>query len=79
MRDWWVEELLLVQHEMDWTCNSFHHKAEEWICLTAISKLAQKEEHLAYAERQCKIYWCLFSKLRNAFNQATATYAPVQH
>ncbi|KAG1856826.1 hypothetical protein C8R48DRAFT_607977, partial [Suillus tomentosus] len=79
MRDRWAEELLLVQHEMDWTCNSFRHKAEEWIRLAAISKLAHKEGHLAYAERQCKIYRHLFGEARDAFNRATAACAPVQH
>ncbi|KAG1871356.1 hypothetical protein DFJ58DRAFT_713869 [Suillus subalutaceus] len=49
LRDRWVEELLLVQHEMNWTCDFFLHKAEQWICLAAIAKEARKMGHLAYA------------------------------
>ncbi|KAG1804565.1 hypothetical protein EV424DRAFT_1474441 [Suillus variegatus] len=68
----WLQELLLVQHEMDWTCNFLLWKADEWICLGAISKLAQKHGHVAYLERQCKIYQCLFGEARDSFNWAKA-------
>ncbi|KAG2085894.1 uncharacterized protein F5147DRAFT_659371 [Suillus discolor] len=77
MRDRWAEELLLVQHEMDWTCNFLLQKADEWICLGAISKLAQKHGHVAYSERRCKIYQCLFREARDSFNQAKAAWPPV--
>ncbi|KAG1832498.1 hypothetical protein EV424DRAFT_1342450 [Suillus variegatus] len=77
MRDRWAEELLLVQHEMDWTCNFLLRKADEWICLGAISKLAQKHGHVAYSERQCKIYQRLFGEARDSFNQAKAAWLPV--
>ncbi|KAG2119461.1 uncharacterized protein F5147DRAFT_647419 [Suillus discolor] len=77
MRDRWAEELLLVQHEMDWTCNFLLQKADEWICLGAISKLAQKHGHVAYSERQCKIYQCLFGEASDSFNQAMAACPPV--
>ncbi|KAG1845595.1 hypothetical protein C8R48DRAFT_750720 [Suillus tomentosus] len=77
MRDRWAEELLLVQHEMDWTCNFLLQKADEWIRLGAISKLAQKHGHVAYSERQCKIYQCLFREARDSFNRAMAAYPPV--
>ncbi|KAG1861514.1 hypothetical protein DFJ58DRAFT_839661 [Suillus subalutaceus] len=48
LRDHWAEELLLVQHEMDWTCTCFSQKAEEWIGLQTISKEEEKEGHVAY-------------------------------
>ncbi|KAG1823337.1 hypothetical protein EV424DRAFT_1538494 [Suillus variegatus] len=77
MRDRWAEELLLVQHEMDWTCNFLLRKADEWIHLSAILKLAQKHGHVAYSERQCKIYQCLFGEARDSFNRAMAAWPPV--
>ncbi|KAG2108071.1 uncharacterized protein F5147DRAFT_745887 [Suillus discolor] len=77
MRDQWAEELLLVQHEMDWTCNFLLQKADEWIRLSAILKLAQKHGHVAYSERQCKIYQHLFGEARDSFNQAKAAWPPV--
>ncbi|KAG1731224.1 uncharacterized protein EDB91DRAFT_1238979 [Suillus paluster] len=51
LRDRWEEEMLLVQHEMNWTCNFFLHKAEQWILLATISKATNKVGHLAYAAR----------------------------
>ncbi|KAG1859430.1 hypothetical protein C8R48DRAFT_673972 [Suillus tomentosus] len=77
MRGRWAEKSLLVQHEMDWTCNSLLWKADEWIRLGAISKLAQKHGHVAYSEKQCKIYQCLFGEARNSFNRAMAACPPV--
>ncbi|KAG1900024.1 uncharacterized protein F5891DRAFT_980638 [Suillus fuscotomentosus] len=72
MRDQWAEELLLVQHEMDWTCNFLLRKADKWIRLGAILKLAQKHGHVAYSERQCKIYQHLFGEARDSFNWVMA-------
>ncbi|KAG1792281.1 uncharacterized protein HD556DRAFT_1309358 [Suillus plorans] len=38
LKDQWEEEHLLVQHEMNWTCDFFMHKAEEWIRLGDLTK-----------------------------------------
>ncbi|KAG1721015.1 uncharacterized protein EDB91DRAFT_1030709, partial [Suillus paluster] len=67
LRDRWEEEMLLVQHEMNWTCNFFLHKAEQWILLATISKAADKVGHLAYAARQCKMYQRLYEDSQDAF------------
>ncbi|KAG1860083.1 hypothetical protein F4604DRAFT_1588658, partial [Suillus subluteus] len=56
LRDCWAEEMSLVKHKMDCTCDFFLHKAEEWICLGNISRQVHKEGHLGYVVRQCKIY-----------------------
>ncbi|KAG1829900.1 hypothetical protein F4604DRAFT_1532754, partial [Suillus subluteus] len=67
LRDRWAEELLLVQHEMDWTCAFFGHKAQEWIGLQTISKQEKKEGHVAYVARQSKIYQCLHAEAKCSF------------
>ncbi|KAG1880189.1 hypothetical protein F4604DRAFT_1506740, partial [Suillus subluteus] len=67
LRDRWAEEMLLVKHEMDWTCDFFLHEAEEWIRLGNISRQVHKEGHVGYAARQCKIYQCLYAEASHAF------------
>ncbi|KAG2103721.1 uncharacterized protein F5147DRAFT_654633 [Suillus discolor] len=71
LRDRWAEAILLVEHEMEWTCNFFHQKGQEWIYLGATCKQCEKG-HLAYAARQCKIYECLFTEARHAFDRIKA-------
>ncbi|KAG1735760.1 hypothetical protein EDB19DRAFT_1579071, partial [Suillus lakei] len=68
LKDQWEEEHLLVQHEMNRTCNFFMHKAEEWIWLGALTK--DKVGHLAYVVRQWKMYQCLCQDAMDAFNKA---------
>ncbi|KAG1722548.1 uncharacterized protein EDB91DRAFT_1088099 [Suillus paluster] len=77
LRDRWEEEMLLVQHEMNWTCNFFLHKAEQWILLATISKAANKVGHLAYAAQQCKMYQRLYEDSRDAFEVAKAARNPM--
>ena len=57
-----------MRHEMNWTCDYFMHKAEEWIQLGAMTK--DKVGHLAYAARQCKMYQRLCQDAMDAFNKA---------
>ncbi|KAG1875513.1 hypothetical protein DFJ58DRAFT_650121, partial [Suillus subalutaceus] len=73
LRDRWVEELLLVQHEMNWTCDFFLHKAEQWICLAAIAEEARKMGHLAYVAQQCKMYQRLNEDAMDNFKIAKAS------
>ncbi|KAG1805128.1 hypothetical protein EV424DRAFT_1474414 [Suillus variegatus] len=68
LKDCWAEEMLLVQHEMEWTCNFFLHKAEEWKRLGVIAKEAKQQGSMAYAGRQGKIYECLLEEARQAFH-----------
>ncbi|KAG2096761.1 uncharacterized protein F5147DRAFT_656558 [Suillus discolor] len=72
LKDRWEEEILLVQHEMDWTCNFFRHKAEEWKHLSVVAKKAKKEAHMAYMGRQGKIYECLLEEAKRAFHRTKA-------
>lgn len=67
LKDRWEEEHLLVQHEMNWTCDFFMHKAEEWIRLGAVTQ--DKVGHLAYAARQCTMYQRLCQDAMDAFNK----------
>ncbi|KAG1906159.1 uncharacterized protein F5891DRAFT_1125607 [Suillus fuscotomentosus] len=69
LKDRWVEEILLAQHEMDWTCNFFRYKAEEWKHLGVVAKEAKKEAHMAYAGRQGKIYESLLEEAKRAFHR----------
>ncbi|KAG1788809.1 hypothetical protein EV424DRAFT_1355962 [Suillus variegatus] len=68
LKDQWEEEHPLVQHEMNWTCDFFMHKAEEWIRLGAVTQ--DKVGHLAYAAWQCKMYQRLCQDAMDAFNKA---------
>ncbi|KAG1847068.1 hypothetical protein F4604DRAFT_1594724 [Suillus subluteus] len=79
LRDCWAKELLLVQHEMDWTCTFFSHKEEEWIGLQTISKQEEKEGHVAYAARQSKIYQRLHAEARCSFDQIRASCCSEGH
>ncbi|KAG1721475.1 uncharacterized protein EDB91DRAFT_1088440 [Suillus paluster] len=71
LKDRWEEEYLLVQHEMNWTCNFFMYKAKVWIRLGAITQ--DKVGHVAYVARQCKMYQCLCQDAMDAFNKARDT------
>ncbi|KAG1717219.1 hypothetical protein EDB19DRAFT_1840719 [Suillus lakei] len=77
LRDHWEEEMLLVQHEMNWTCNFFLHKAEQWIRLASISKAANKVGHLAYAVWQRKMYQRLYVDSWDAFEVAKGARNPM--
>ncbi|KAG1720014.1 hypothetical protein EDB19DRAFT_1966658 [Suillus lakei] len=77
LRDHWEEEMLLVQHEMNWTCNFFLHKAEQWIHLASISKAANKVGHLAYVAWQRKMYQGLYVDSRDAFEVAKGAQNPM--
>ncbi|KAG1839869.1 hypothetical protein C8R48DRAFT_621358, partial [Suillus tomentosus] len=68
LKDRWAEEMLLVRHEMDWTCNFFLHKAAEWKCLGAVAKEDNKQGSMAYTGRQEKIYESLLEEARQAFH-----------
>ncbi|KAG1792709.1 uncharacterized protein HD556DRAFT_1309238 [Suillus plorans] len=49
--------------------------SSDWLNECAISKLAQKHGHVAYSERQCKIYQRLFGEARDSFNRANGCMA----
>ncbi|KAG2337859.1 hypothetical protein BDR05DRAFT_894553 [Suillus weaverae] len=68
LKERWQEEHLLVQHEMNWTCDFFMYKAEEWIQLGTV--MEDKVGHLAYAVWQCKMYQCLCQDAMDSFNKA---------
>ncbi|KAG1844998.1 hypothetical protein F4604DRAFT_1595844, partial [Suillus subluteus] len=72
LRDRWEEEMLLVQHEMNWTCNFFVHKADQWICLGILGEDTEKVGHVAYAAQQCKMYQHLYEDARAAFKTVKA-------
>ncbi|KAJ8583715.1 hypothetical protein M405DRAFT_748213 [Rhizopogon salebrosus TDB-379] len=56
LRDRWAEEIVLVENEMDWTCNFFLHKSQEWADRILPSTTDQHPGHACYAARQSRMY-----------------------
>ncbi|KAG2086319.1 uncharacterized protein F5147DRAFT_588554, partial [Suillus discolor] len=73
LMDHWKEELLLVQHEMNWTSNFFLHKAEQWIHLSITAQDTQLLGHIAYAAWQGKMYWHLYEDVMDEFRTAKSS------
>lgn len=69
--------MILVQLEMDWTCNFFVWKAAQWGDRMQESLEKRLPGHACYSGRQSQMYSLLgqdaqaaFQDLRNAFTQA---------
>ncbi|KAG1724882.1 uncharacterized protein EDB91DRAFT_1032506, partial [Suillus paluster] len=52
LRDRWIEELMVVELEMDWTCNFFLCKATQWDEHMRESSVNQRQAHACYMARQ---------------------------
>jgi hypothetical protein len=72
LRDRWAEELLLVQHEMEWTYNFFLHKAEVWVVHMRDAKADGLEGRRCYAARQGNMYRLLGQHAHVSFNKVKA-------
>jgi hypothetical protein len=70
LRDRWAEEIVLVENEMDWTCNFFLHKSQEWADRIVPSTTDQHPGHACYAARQSRMYRQLADDGRDAFQKA---------
>lgn len=74
--DRWVEEKILLEHEMDWTVAFFKFKANIWKSYAAISAHEGKYGHQCYAEKQIDV-WNDFAadaeaRFQKARSQATS-------
>ncbi|KAG1722201.1 hypothetical protein EDB19DRAFT_1916812 [Suillus lakei] len=67
LRDRWKEELLVVESEMDWTCNFFLRKAAQWIERMGESSANQLRGHACYSGRQSRMYLLLAQDAQAAF------------
>ncbi|KAG1888939.1 uncharacterized protein F5891DRAFT_906052, partial [Suillus fuscotomentosus] len=56
LRNRWVEELLLVEHEMGWTLEFFLFKASMWLRRLMSTGGAIPEGHKCYAIWQAHMY-----------------------
>ncbi|KAG2053984.1 hypothetical protein BDR06DRAFT_833967, partial [Suillus hirtellus] len=54
--DWWLEELLLVDHEMGWTVQFFLHKVHSWSSCITHNSNPLLEGHKCYAIQQTHMY-----------------------
>ena len=68
-RDRWVEELTLIQHEMDWTCNFFIFKSKQWDARSQKAKAENQEGHACYAARQAHVYSTLAEHAGESFKK----------
>ncbi|KAG1733455.1 hypothetical protein EDB19DRAFT_1639715, partial [Suillus lakei] len=67
LRDRWKEELLVVELEMDWTCNFFLQKAAQWIERMGESSANRLRGHACYSGRQSQMYLLLAQDAQAAF------------
>ncbi|KAG1720213.1 hypothetical protein EDB19DRAFT_1918112 [Suillus lakei] len=67
LRDRWKEEQLVVESEMDWTCNFFLQKAAQWIERMGESSANRLRGHACYSGRQSQMYLLLAQDAQAAF------------
>ncbi|KAG1834003.1 hypothetical protein DFJ58DRAFT_918032 [Suillus subalutaceus] len=67
LRDRWKEEMMLVQLEMDWTCNFFLWKATQWGDRMRESLVKHLPGHACYLGRQSQMYSLLAQDAQAAF------------
>ncbi|KAG1850241.1 hypothetical protein DFJ58DRAFT_914749 [Suillus subalutaceus] len=67
LRDRWKEEMMLVQLEMDWTCNFFLWKATQWGDRMRESLVKHLPGHACYSGRQSQMYSLLAQDAQAAF------------
>ncbi|KAG1851351.1 hypothetical protein DFJ58DRAFT_842233 [Suillus subalutaceus] len=65
--DRWKEEMMLVQLEMDWTCNIFLWKATQWGDRMRESLVKHLPGHACYSGRQSQMYSLLAQDAQAAF------------
>ncbi|KAG2741763.1 hypothetical protein P692DRAFT_20641411, partial [Suillus brevipes Sb2] len=63
----WKEEMMLVQLEMDWTCNFFLWKATQWGDRMRESEEKRLPGHACYSGRQSQMYLLLAQNAEAAF------------
>ena len=67
--DRWEEELILVQHEMDWTYNFFVFKRKQWDTRSQKAKGEGQVGHACYAARQAHVYSTLAEHAADSFKK----------
>ncbi|KAG1802812.1 uncharacterized protein HD556DRAFT_1227489, partial [Suillus plorans] len=67
LQDRWKEEMILVQLEMDWTCNFFMWKATQWGDQMQESLVKRLLGHASYSRRQFRMYSLLAQDAQAAF------------
>ncbi|KAG1721336.1 hypothetical protein EDB19DRAFT_1646559, partial [Suillus lakei] len=67
LQDRWKEEMILVQLEMDWTCNCFLWKATQWGDRMQESLVKHLLGHACYLGRQSQMYSLLAQAAQAAF------------
>ncbi|KAG1817578.1 uncharacterized protein BJ212DRAFT_1245189, partial [Suillus subaureus] len=65
--DRWKKEIILVQLEMDWTCNFFLWKATQWADWMRESLVKCLLGHACYSGRQSQMYSLLAQDAQTAF------------
>ncbi|KAJ8584916.1 hypothetical protein M405DRAFT_746190 [Rhizopogon salebrosus TDB-379] len=76
-RDHWAEELILVQHEMDWTYNFFIFKSTQWDARAQKAKAENQQGHGCYAARQAQVYCTLAEHAEESFKKIRSCAVPV--
>ncbi|KAG1895091.1 uncharacterized protein F5891DRAFT_1194606 [Suillus fuscotomentosus] len=77
LRDRWVEELILVEHEMGWTLEFFLFKASMWLTRLTSNSEALPEGHKCYAIRQAHMYQELAKHAQAGFIKTNPTFRPI--
>ncbi|KAG2085106.1 uncharacterized protein F5147DRAFT_589220 [Suillus discolor] len=70
LHDRWLEEQLLVEHEMGWTLQFFLYKASMWLSHITHNGDPLPEGHKCYAIRQAHMYHKLAKHARTTFLKA---------
>jgi hypothetical protein len=73
-RDRWQEELLLTEHEMEWTRRYFGYISNRWRRWAELSKNENKAGHASYAFRQAGMWDSMADHCDSAFRKLCPTY-----
>jgi len=65
--DWWQEEYILIQAEMEWTQIFFQHRADEWAQWQDLKEM--NPGHMACAEQQISMWMKLKSHAKSSFEK----------
>jgi hypothetical protein len=68
--DRWVEELILVRHEMDWTVQWYAHQKSTWQTRQGNPAHQTFPGHCAYASKQISMWTSLGRQAQTQFESA---------
>jgi hypothetical protein len=70
----WKEEVILSEHEMEWTTRYFLNTSRKWVAWAKMSEAEGKLGHASYASRQSAMWMRLADQGHRVFRETLASY-----